>query len=219
MKKLAILLVMLMSTVLFAQNPRTIVADDWEEISRLSVKVGTPTYIGNFDSATLFIATAVATTTANTGGIEIIVQVNPTDDDDFWITQASFTLSGGTSVGASMGWIYSAASDVTKIQVNSTLGTYDDGGPVMIFLENETTVANSELCMAIGYASNTSITVADVLTNTPAASSTFWDLVHTKIYPLPKWAKDVRVIYDNTVSASPTNASIYTKTIVYGTRP
>ncbi|KKL57424.1 hypothetical protein LCGC14_2235560, partial [marine sediment metagenome] len=109
MKKLIILIMLLLAVNVQAQNPRTIIVDDWEEISRLSIRVGSPTYIGNYDSVTLFISTAVATTTTNTGGIEIIVQVNPANSNDFWINQASFTLSGGTSAAAIMGAAVNAA--------------------------------------------------------------------------------------------------------------
>ena len=224
MKTVKLLLILIFASGLQAQNrSRSVILDDWALIAQNAVREGTVQNITTWQSTTLYIAMAVANTTAHTDGTLFHIQISPVDSgDDTWLTLASNTMGIGiTGSSTILDTTPNAASTTIRINIDSAdkFGRFDDDGIRHIFLLGSPTVANSEICTltahAIGAAS--SVTILDPLTNTIGASSTFWDFAETYVYELPRQANRVRVVHDNTYD--PDGAIVYTYTAIFGQRP
>lgn len=222
--KMCLLIIVVLASCLQAQSrPWSVVLDDWALLGTNTIREGTVQSISTWQSTTLYISMAVASTTAHTDGTVFHIQISPRDSgDETWMEQASYTMGKGIT-GSSTILDTTPNAGSTTILINNTttatMGRLDDDGMRYIFMLDSSTVANSEICLLSAHTTGaaTSVTILDGLTNTPGASSTIWDWAETYIYELPKQANRVRVIADNTYD--PDGSIIYTYCAIFGQRP
>ena len=192
------------------------VLDEWASIAQTAVREGTTKSVLQNQSTTVFIAAALNAGTAHTG-TEIYLQTSPVSSgDEFWFTQASMTCLVGTGSSTTMGFPVLAASKT--IAVSTLPGSFIADGVRTIFLHGTATVANSELCTLVSHTSSaaSSVTVLDALANTPAASSTFYNITGVYVIELPQPTNRIRVVYDNTYDSG--GATCWTYCAILGKR-
>lgn len=182
--------------------------DEWAEIAQNAVREGATVDVSGCYNAALHINVAISSTTAHTGTkVEVQVSSNSSGDED-WHELVSFL----TSVGTANSEVPSDNIDATDttITVASTTG-YDADETRMIFIE-DTTVADSEICLLVSHVADTSITVQDGVTNAHIAATTvMYNIVDTYVIELPFSANRVRVIYDNTFDSNGATVHTYSR--------
>ena len=218
--KMCLLIIVVLASSLHAQTrPQSVVLDDWALIAQNAVREGATQSISTWQSTTLYISCANGSTTTHTG-TKMIVQISPVDSgDEAWETHIEFIGPTGTALEAVQVVVPNATATTILASYASTAGLYDDDGVRAIFLLGSPTVTDSELCTLISHVSSSasSVTILDPLTNTPGASSTWYDIAETYIIEIPEYANRLRIIYDNTYDSNGSTA--YTYCAVYGVRP
>jgi hypothetical protein len=138
-------------------------------------------------------------TTALTAGVIVRIQASPkSSGDDFWEDIAVFQTAVAASESEAVSGTVAAAQAVVTVASTTNLVVQD-----LIFIKNST-IGNSEFRRIIAVSTNTSVTVADDLTNAQTGS-TLYDQAErfATIIPTVGFAR-LRVMVDNSQNATQT---------------
>ncbi|KKM16549.1 hypothetical protein LCGC14_1684720 [marine sediment metagenome] len=217
MKKLMVVLMLLFGcaySVHAAVSKTSAVVDEWAAVAENTIRDGAATTIS--DSAVTTVTVSVAATGADAGeGMYIIIQTSmKASGDDDWTT-----MSGGkilVLVGtANLETITNnpAAIGTTVFTVADDAG-YELAGMLLIFIEDQDDVTDSELMYAVSTVTDTSITVLSPSTTAHANTAVLSNLVYKQTFSVPSTAHRVKVVYDNTFDDDGTAPEIHSKATV-----
>lgn len=216
MKRITALLLLLLTTPVFAQPTKGVTqVDEWAAITATSVREGATVDISDAYDAILYVDLAATSETAHEGTM-IRVQISPTTSGDETWTDLGGPIIFGVGTAAAEAVSGTESAGQTVIEVASTTGyTVDLNVNRWVFFLNGT-VANSELGYMTAFSANTSITVADGITNAQT-SSTIYNTARRYAVPLPLSANRVRVIYDNNYDADGTASQVHSHAYIVET--
>ncbi len=196
MKKLLIVFFVLVGCFsLYAQTTTTgAQVDEWAEVVTNTTRRGAVTAIDNDYATIVYIDLALSSGTAHTG-TKIVVYGSPeTSGDQNWIEITNYVSITGTAVEENFD---NSSETGPVLEVGLTTG-YEADEARWIFLEDNGTVANSEMGLLISFVSNTSITVEYALTNAKDTADRIYNIAQRQAVSIPFGVRRFYIHYDNT---------------------
>lgn len=215
MKKLMIVLMLLVgfACVVNAQPTKSsAVVDEWAAVAENTTRKGTATDVSGSYSTTVTVSVAATSADAGEGMYLIIKTSNQSSGDDDWMVHVKIKVLIGT---ANLETITNApaALGTTVFTVADDAG-YEAEGTLLIFIEDQDDVEDSEMMYVISTVTDTSITVQDGSTTAHANTAVLSNLAYRKTFSIPMTAHRVRVDYDNTLDGDGTAPEIHSHATV-----
>lgn len=206
MKKifLTLLFISLFVSNAHAALTKTVVeVDPWTAIAQNVVVEGVTVDVSAYYQTTLYIDAALTSTTAQTNGTEIRVQVSSaTSGDNKWHELAAFggPVETGNSEAVTNNPLAAGSTTITCASTTGyTLPTGTDNGLRYI---KDATIANSEIGLQTALTTNTNITILDGTTTEHANTAVLHNIVNSYAVNIPDTANRIRVIYNNCKDAA-----------------
>ena len=172
------------------------VINDWTAVAQNTVGESAEYDMSDAFEALLHIQAALDTTTIHTG-TKFIIQISSAESgDEDWIDFAEFTALIGTAASDAVENNPLAAGATSITLTGHALTT--EG--VWLFIEDGTLI-NSEMVFESAQAANT-VTLLDGTKNVHVVTTPLFDLAITRSITLPASVGRVRLVVDNTVSAT-----------------
>lgn len=211
---LVVLLTLLLCLPAWAITKSSAVVDEWAAVAENTLREGAATTISTSVQTTVTVS--VVATGADAGeGMYITIQTSmKSSGDDDWTT-----MSGGKIL------VLIGTANLETITNNpAAIGTlvftvaddagYEAAAMLLVFIEDQDDVEDSELMYVVSTSTDTSITVLDGTTTAHANTAVLSNLAYKQTFAIPSTAHRVRVIYDNTFDDDGTAPEIHCKASV-----
>lgn len=209
-----VLLALLLSSPTWAITKSSAVVDEWAAVAENAIREGAATTIS--DSVATTVTVSVVATGSDAGeGMYITIQTSmkASGDDDWTTIQGGKILALKGTANLETITNNPAAIGTTVFTVADDAG-YEAAAMLLIFIEDQDDVEDSELMYAVSSVTDTSVTVQDGSTTAHANTAVLSNLAEKYTFSVPTTAHRVRVIYDNTFDDDGTAPEIHCKASV-----